>query len=192
MKKIINTLLVFSSAVILFSCSSSKQTAFAKRKYTHFKHADVQVALNKPETKERKNDFSTPIETNETAITPISVKKDIRNETLVSENTITAPVKQKKTSSTVRKEEMKTTAQKNTTKLTETKDAHNTTVEEHASTSSNINQVGLIVLAILLPPLAVYCKERDTSANFWIDLLLTLLFWVPGIIFAMLVIYGVA
>ena len=48
----------------------------------------------------------------------------------------------------------------------------------------------LIVLAILLPPLAVYLYEDEINWKFWVSILLTLLFWIPGIIFAFLVIFG--
>ena len=44
----------------------------------------------------------------------------------------------------------------------------------------------LVIVAILLPPLAVALYEGIT-VNFWIDLLLTLLFYIPGLIFALVV-----
>jgi uncharacterized membrane protein YqaE (UPF0057 family) len=44
-----------------------------------------------------------------------------------------------------------------------------------------------LVLAILLPPLAVYLHE-GLGSRFWISILLTLLFWLPGVIFALLVV----
>jgi len=47
-----------------------------------------------------------------------------------------------------------------------------------------------VILAFLLPPLSVYLYENSLTLNFWIDLLLTLIFWIPGIIFALLVIYN--
>ena len=46
----------------------------------------------------------------------------------------------------------------------------------------------LAILAILLPPLAVYLHENDFNAKFWISLLLTLLFWLPGVIYALIVV----
>ena len=48
----------------------------------------------------------------------------------------------------------------------------------------------LIVLAILLPPLAVFLYEDEISTKFWISLVLTLLFFLPGIIYALLVVTG--
>lgn len=46
----------------------------------------------------------------------------------------------------------------------------------------------LIILAILLPPLAVYLYTGEIGNKFWISVILTLLVWVPGIIYALLVI----
>jgi uncharacterized membrane protein YqaE (UPF0057 family) len=47
-------------------------------------------------------------------------------------------------------------------------------------------RIGEIIAALLLPPLAVFLEE-GLSRNFWIDAVLTCLAFVPGIIFALLV-----
>ena len=52
------------------------------------------------------------------------------------------------------------------------------------------NKVLLIILAILLPPLAVYLHQGEINSKFWISLLLTLLFFIPGVIYALLVVTG--
>ena len=52
------------------------------------------------------------------------------------------------------------------------------------------NTVLLAILAILLPPLAVYLHQGEINNKFWISLILTLLFWLPGIIYALIVIFG--
>ncbi|ALJ01095.1 hydrogenase expression protein [Rufibacter tibetensis] len=44
-----------------------------------------------------------------------------------------------------------------------------------------------IILAILIPPLAVFLHE-GLGSRFWISLLLTLLFIIPGIVYALLVV----
>ena len=51
------------------------------------------------------------------------------------------------------------------------------------------SQVLLAILAILLPPLAVYLKEGTINNRFWISLVLTLLFWIPGVVYALLVVF---
>ena len=55
---------------------------------------------------------------------------------------------------------------------------------------ASTNTVLLVILAILLPPLAVYLHQGEINKKFWICLLLTLLFFVPGVIYALVVILG--
>lgn len=56
-------------------------------------------------------------------------------------------------------------------------------LRENASESTILK----VILAVLLPPLAVFIHEGITT-RFWISLLLTLLFWIPGVIYALLVV----
>ena len=48
----------------------------------------------------------------------------------------------------------------------------------------------LLVLAVLLPPLSVFLKEGRINSRFWVSLLLTLLLWLPGVIYSILVIFS--
>lgn len=50
------------------------------------------------------------------------------------------------------------------------------------------NTVLLAILAVLLPPLAVGLHEHDLNGKFWLSVLLTLLFWLPGVIYALIVV----
>jgi uncharacterized membrane protein YqaE (UPF0057 family) len=59
---------------------------------------------------------------------------------------------------------------------------------EKAAGDASTNTVLLAILAILLPPLAVYLHEDAINSKFWISLLLTLLFWIPGVIYALIVV----
>lgn len=45
-----------------------------------------------------------------------------------------------------------------------------------------------VILCFFLPPLAVYLWENAIGINFWISLILCLLFWVPGVIFSLIVV----
>lgn len=47
-----------------------------------------------------------------------------------------------------------------------------------------------IIFAILIPPLGVFLHEGEINSKFWIDLLLTLLFFLPGMIYALVVVLG--
>ncbi len=59
-----------------------------------------------------------------------------------------------------------------------------------AGAEPSTNTLLLVILAILLPPLAVYLHQGEINSKFWISLLLTLLFWLPGVIYALIVILG--
>jgi uncharacterized membrane protein YqaE (UPF0057 family) len=61
--------------------------------------------------------------------------------------------------------------------------------DKKAGRAADTDIVLLAILAILLPPLAVYLKEGEVNSRFWISLILTLLFWIPGVIFALLVVF---
>jgi len=61
---------------------------------------------------------------------------------------------------------------------------------QKAGKEPSTNTLLLVILAILLPPLAVYLHEGAINTKFWISLILTLLFFVPGVIYALIVVLG--
>lgn len=62
--------------------------------------------------------------------------------------------------------------------------------EKKAGKEPSTNTLLLVILALLLPPLAVYLHEGEINTRFWISLILTLLFFVPGVIYALIVVLG--
>jgi uncharacterized membrane protein YqaE (UPF0057 family) len=48
-------------------------------------------------------------------------------------------------------------------------------------------RVGALIAAILLPPLGVWLV-RGIGPAFWVSLVLTILAWVPGVVFAVVVV----
>jgi uncharacterized membrane protein YqaE (UPF0057 family) len=60
--------------------------------------------------------------------------------------------------------------------------------EKRAGNMKRVDMAVLIILSILLPPLAVYLHQDEINSKFWISVLLTLLFWLPGVIYALLVV----
>lgn len=55
---------------------------------------------------------------------------------------------------------------------------------------TQVDQVVLVILAIFIPPLAVFLKS-GLGTEFWIDLILTILGWFPGTIYALLVVLDI-
>lgn len=71
-------------------------------------------------------------------------------------------------------------------KMKEVKQLMKTYKANKAEATPSTDKVLLAILAILLPPLAVYLHEGTTNSTFWISILLTLLFWIPGVIYALI------
>lgn len=67
----------------------------------------------------------------------------------------------------------------------------------HRDDDQETNTILLAILAILLPPLAVYLKEGEINVKFWIDLALVLLvffsffLWIFPVAYALLVVFDV-
>ncbi|HAV13607.1 MAG TPA: YqaE/Pmp3 family membrane protein [Opitutae bacterium] len=51
-----------------------------------------------------------------------------------------------------------------------------------------MNKLVLIIIAILLPPLAVFLKNNKADKTLIINVILWLLFYIPGLIHALIVI----
>jgi uncharacterized membrane protein YqaE (UPF0057 family) len=62
--------------------------------------------------------------------------------------------------------------------------------DKKAGSEASTNTLLQVILAILLPPLAVYLHEGEINNRFWIDLILTLLLFLPGVIYALIVVLG--
>jgi len=59
--------------------------------------------------------------------------------------------------------------------------------EEPWSSRNVVSTILLIILAIILPPAAVLIKD-GLGIQFWINVILTLIGWIPGIIHALWII----
>jgi uncharacterized membrane protein YqaE (UPF0057 family) len=60
--------------------------------------------------------------------------------------------------------------------------------ENKGNLAAKVDQVALIILAIFLPPLAVYLHQEEVNGKFWLSLILWFLFILPGVIYALLVV----
>ncbi len=52
------------------------------------------------------------------------------------------------------------------------------------------NQVLAIIFSVILPPLGVLIHQGTINNKFWLSLLLTLIIWLPGVIYSLLVVTG--
>ena len=57
--------------------------------------------------------------------------------------------------------------------------------------NADISPVVLTIVTIFIPPLGVFLHQGEINTKFWISLVLTLLFFVPGLVYSLLVIFDV-
>lgn len=50
------------------------------------------------------------------------------------------------------------------------------------------NKILQVIVALFIPPLAVYMKTGKIDNTFWINLVLTFFFFVPGVLHALYVV----
>ena len=53
--------------------------------------------------------------------------------------------------------------------------------------STSTNKLIMVIIAIFIPPLAVFL-DRGLDKDFWISLILTVLFFFPGLVYSLYVI----
>ena len=54
-----------------------------------------------------------------------------------------------------------------------------------AAPASDVNTILLVILSFILPPLAVYLVYEEIGTPFLVNVILTILFWIPGVIHAL-------
>ena len=185
---ILFVLAIFIGAV-LSSCSSSSN--FTKRKYFNFKQDQKEFARatpNKPAAESNELAAEEAIAVNET-IAPAEAQP-------VAEPSKEAVKPSKKA---IAKKEAVVTEQNapalgfNTEKLSlgermVLKQAKKIAEKQNNNSGSDVPMILLVLLAIFIPPLAVFLVD-GIGTPFWIDLILTLLFFLPGIIYALYIVF---
>lgn len=195
---------------ILASCSTSNEVVsngfFQKRKYNKGWYANKSTKVKETKGDNTKEEFvaekSGVIEENTIAqsvvvkeeIKPIS-KQYITKEDVVAQpqKTVLASTDKKEekivSTSVVIANEQNAVAFEELKKVSEMAPVEIKTVESKSGGDAGVALLLLVILAILLPPLAVFLVD-GIGTKFWISLILTLLFWLPGMIYALLVVFG--
>lgn len=190
---LLSTALILASALFITSCSIENK-GFTQRRYTKGVYAEKQSKVEKPASIaiESKNSV-TEVLLNSSIEKNTKTENNITTENTKS-NTIPVSHRNKKKVATKIKQEIKTVAQNLNTEaksisISQTKGI---AVQKTDNPEVAADQVLEIICAIILPPLGVYLHENQIGTNFWISLLLTiLLFWLPGVIFSVLVVLDV-
>ncbi len=63
-------------------------------------------------------------------------------------------------------------------------------IKDYKSGASDEDTLLLVIITIFIPPLGMYLYEDEINRRFWLSLLLTLLFYVPGLIYTLVIILG--
>ena len=189
-----NSILTIASimlfGVALSSCSLTKDNNFNSRKYTHFKKGEATVEINYS-----KKEINNEIKPAQTAGNEIA---DISGKSVVMTNLTASPAynfqqenysKNNMNTADANTILTKTTIKEKVKRAGKYVMSHMAKSAATASVSANGDGLLLCILAIFLPPLAVFLAA-GIGSEFWIDLLLTFLFWIPGVIYAFIVILG--
>ncbi len=194
MKKIIlGTLVLFVGSLLLVSCSSEGDvlSSFSKRKYLkNFKENKKSYEINIEEQTAHLEEVKTVEKLTEISIPEVATieKNDITlNQETIELANVSTP---KKVTKQIEKEYRnwdKFNRNYQTELLASNKEIN---LFSSKKSSAKVDDVVLVILGIFIPPLAVYLYEDAVTANFWVDLLLTFIFWFPGIIFAFLVMFA--
>lgn len=186
----LNTVIAVLIAVFLSSCTSLKTNDFTAQKYTHFKKGKNRIDL--PHTDPA---------TSEQACTHIPALNCRQIESPV----LTTPAIEKISNTSVPVIEMPVKIYKAVAKAAENinKPVHRNEIKSFlaqrffekpntASTndSNDVELLLLVILALILPPLAVLLA-RGAGSEFLLSIILTILFWVPGQIYALLVVFDI-
>lgn len=199
-------LAVILSAFILASCGTSHDVVegglFQKRKYNKGFHISKKGKVSTT-SKENDGDVASvvTIENTEDKLTPVSLEPISTNNDVVAQTEMTEVAIQEDVVS-----EKNTVAKKSGLNLgVAAKNGRNMkrsglNIIEHRSPVSmdksdntsdtqktTNNTLLLVIIAIFIPFLAVGLYD-GLSTRFWISLVLTLLFWLPGFIYALIVI----
>ncbi|WP_439651191.1 YqaE/Pmp3 family membrane protein [Pontibacter harenae] len=195
-KSVLNLALVFVFAQLLFACNSAKYYDFGATKggaYGNVKKKPAPVAPAKELNLAEIALAASALEAEENTAEPVLEAKVTEASELV-----VAPAPAPKVA------KITTPANTETNKLTEAeamamakeriasmtkaeKKELKKEVRKAFRQSSTTTSIVEIILAIILPPLAVFLHD-GIGTSFWINIILTLLFFLPGIIHALLVV----
>lgn len=204
--------LVFVLAIsIIASCTTSNQVVsnklFQKRKYKkgwHVnsinkidktkKYEETELALEETNSEEVQIVKSTEIVAKSEAVQATSVV--VANNAVMKTKSVSEKQKQNKSKNNSASNEIIDespaffTASKQV-KNTESKQVISTESNKSNSSNSGAPFIVLLILCFLLPPVTVGLVSGWSSTEFIISIVLTLLFWVPGIIYALLILLGI-
>ncbi len=195
LKSLLNLAIVLIVGQLLFACNSAKYYEFAAHKpeaYNKAKPAPAaeeatpsltELALKAADEQAAKQEAAPVLEANAVAtVTTVTPKKAVKANVLKEAGAAEAKTVTETEALEMAKERIAsmTKAEKKELK----KELKEAIKQDRGGSRTSIVE---IILAIILPPLAVFLHD-GIGTSFWINIILTLLFFLPGIIHALLVV----
>ncbi|WP_242918844.1 YqaE/Pmp3 family membrane protein [Pontibacter liquoris] len=197
-RSLLNLAMALIIGQLLFACSSAKYYEFSAQKpeaYNKVKDKPApgqavaptlsEVALAAAEEKAATK-AAAPVLEASTVKTPAAAPKKVAALPAAPANVNTAVTPATETKTITEAEAVSMAKARLATMTKAEKKEFKKDVKEAYRASSNTSIVE-IILAVLLPPLAVFLHD-GIGTSFWISIILTLLFYLPGIIYALLVV----
>jgi len=169
--------IILSSMILLVSCSKKESAFFTNHYPTGY------TSLNRPNKESVKPEIQNHIATaNKEIVAAVGEQVIFKPEIGVSNNNsdemkavlTDEPQAIGKEAATPSKRELKKIVKK--------------AIKESKSNDSTVSKLLLVIIAIILPPLAVALVD-GIHGPFWLSILLTILFYIPGLIYAIYRIY---
>lgn len=176
-------------AVLLFSCSPSANEGFAKRKYFDYKWDKKEYAKVEPRQPSTAEAHEAEVVSNDEA-TVQNTGSEIEPVVMNEEKPVTIPAKRVKEIPAEKKTPVMGVKEgkPSFTEKVIVKQLDRLIEKKQEQDMSEVELILLVILAILLPPLAVFLV-KDFGTEFLISLILTLLFWLPGVIYALYIVF---
>lgn len=185
--------LIVAAALFLSSCSSVSLTQRKYNKGFHFEWVTNQKADGKVEKPRTVNPTSNVVVLNNIQNSTSENQTPSITQPMVDHSFITQPVKVKpfnivKFMKEAKKINNLTTHNEVITSKTFSKTTYLKAIQN--TKGGALDPVLLIILAIFIPPVAVFLYDNGVTSRFWLNLILTILGWVLGAIHALIVVTG--
>lgn len=185
--------LIVAAALFLSSCSSVSLTQRKYNKGFHFEWVTNQKADGKVEKPRTVNPTSNVVVLNNIQNSTSENQTPSITQPMVDHSFITQSVKVKpfnivKFMKEAKKINNLTTHNEVITSKTFSKTTYLKAIQN--TKGGALDPVLLIILAIFIPPVAVFLYDNGVTSRFWLNLILTILGWVLGAIHALIVVTG--
>lgn len=185
--------ITMSAVLFLSSCGTVSLTQRKYNKGFHFEWASNQKANTKVEKPRKVEPVSDAFVLNDiqnlnTDIQTPSITQPMVDHSFITQTAKVKPFNVVKFMKEAKKFNNLTTHNEVITSKTFSKTTYLKAIQN--TKDGDLDPIVLIILAILIPPVAVLLYDKEVSSRFIINLILTFLCWIPGVIHALIIVTG--